>query len=237
MGKLILVRHGKSKWNVLNIFTGWTNIDLAPEGIVEAKKAGELIKSNDIDIDICFSSYLKRAIRTAWILLETADMMHVDCRYSWKLNERHYGDWQGKNKDEVLKDVGEKTYWAIRRGFDTPPPPLSMEDKRHPVYDSNYKALDENLLPGTESLKDTQHRAVNYFYEAIVPQLAQNKTVLVSAHGNSLRALMAHLEHVKNVDVPHIEVPTGTPFIYEFDNCLKIDGKSRIKPRMIEKTI
>ncbi|TLP81786.1 2,3-bisphosphoglycerate-dependent phosphoglycerate mutase [Maribacter sp. ACAM166] len=234
MGNLILVRHGKSEWNVQNIFTGWTDVDLAPEGIEEAKKAGEIIKSNDIDIDICFSSYLKRAIRTAWIILDTAEQMHVDTRYHWKLNERHYGDWQGKNKDEVLKEVGEKTYWGIRRGYATPPPPLTLEDKRHPLYDSNYKALDENLLPNTESLQITQLRAVNYFYDAIVPQLARNKTVLVSAHGNSLRALMAHLEQIKHTDLPNIEVPTGIPFMYEFDDTLKLLGKQKLKKRAVE---
>ncbi|MGJ8739129.1 2,3-bisphosphoglycerate-dependent phosphoglycerate mutase, partial [Zobellia laminariae] len=137
MGKLILVRHGKSLWNVKNVFTGWTDVDLAPEGMEEAKKAGELIKSNLIDIDICFSSYLKRAIRTAWILLETAEMMHVDTKYSWKLNERHYGDWQGKNKDEVLEEVGEEFFLRVRRGYATPPPSLSINDKRNPKFDSN----------------------------------------------------------------------------------------------------
>jgi len=164
-------------------------------------------------------------------------MMHVDCLYSWKLNERHYGDWQGKNKDEVLQEVGEETYWAIRRGHDTPPPPLSLVDIRHLLYDSNYKTMDESQLPRTESLKDTQHRAVNYYYEAIVPQLARQKTVLVSAHGHSLRALMAHLKHIKNKDVPHIKVPTGIPFCYEFDDALKLTGKQKLKKRTIEKTI
>ncbi len=222
MGKLILVRHGKSLWNLENRFTGWTNVDLAPQGIEEAKAAGELLKQNHIDIDICFSSYLKRAIRTQWLILESTEQMHVDCLYSWKLNERHYGDWQGRNKGEVMMEVGEETYWTIRRGFDMPPPPLSLEDKRHPQYDSNYRDLETNQLPSTESLKDTQQRVVNYFYEAIVPQLAQNRTVLVTAHGNSLRALIARLENIPDKKVPHIDVPTGIPFLYEYDNSLNL---------------
>ncbi len=222
MGKLILVRHGKSLWNVKNVFTGWTDIDLAPEGIEEAKKAGELIKSNLIDVDICFSSYLKRAIRTAWIMLETAEMMHVDCHYSWKLNERHYGDWQGKNKDEVLREVGEAHFLSVRRGYDTPPPSLYPEDKRNPQYDSNYKMLDSTILPLGESLKDTSKRVVNYFFEAIAPELAKGKTVLISAHGNSLRAMIEYLEHISTEDIANVEVATGKPHLYEFDGKLNV---------------
>ena len=229
MGNLILVRHGQSVWNAKNLFTGWTNVELAPAGIEEAKKAAHLIHQNYLNIDICYSSYLKRAIRTQWIILEISDQMHVDCLYSWKLNERHYGDWQGKNKDQVLIEVGEETYWAIRRGFDTPPPTLSLEDKRHPQYDKNYKNLDPQILPSTESLKDTQVRVVNYFYTDILPQLANNKTVLVTAHGNSLRALIAYLEHITDSEVPHIDVPTGTPFIYEFDAMLNLIGHHKLE--------
>ncbi|SIS53330.1 2,3-bisphosphoglycerate-dependent phosphoglycerate mutase [Zobellia uliginosa] len=222
MGKLILVRHGKSLWNVKNVFTGWTDIDLAPEGIEEARKAGELIKSNLIEIDLCFSSYLKRAIRTAWIILETAGMMHVDTRYSWKLNERHYGDWQGKNKDEVLKEVGEAFFLSVRRGYDTPPPCLSNTDRRNPEYDSNYKALDTTVLPLGESLKDTSKRVVNYFFEAIAPELAKGKTVLIAAHGNSLRALIEYLEHISSDEIAKVTVATGVPHMYTFDNKLNI---------------
>lgn len=229
MGKLILVRHGKSLWNVKNIFTGWTDIDLAPEGIVEAKKAGELIKSNLIDIDICFSSYLKRAIRTAWILLETAEMMHVDTRYSWKLNERHYGDWQGKNKDEVLKEVGEEFFSSVRRGYETPPPSLTIYDKRNPEFDSNYKDLETSVLPLSESLKDTSKRVINYFFEAIAPELAKGHTVLISAHGNSLRALIGHLEHISYDAIAKVEVTTGIPHLYEFDDKLNVIEHYQLK--------
>jgi len=222
MGRLILVRHGKSEWNIQNIFTGWTDVDLAPEGKEEAKKVGEIIKENNIVIDICFSSYLKRAIHTAWILLDSAHQLHVDTHYHWKLNERHYGDWQGRNKNQVLKELGEKAYWAIRRGYETPPPELSLEDGRHAIYDSNYETMDEKLLPKSESLKDTQKRVVNYFYEAIAPELAKNKTLLVSAHGNSIRALVGMLKGIPPENMPQIKVETGIPIMYEFDSVLHL---------------
>ena len=167
MGKLILVRHGKSLWNVQNIFTGWTDIDLATEGITEAKKAGELLKSNDIRIDVCFSSYLKRAIRTAWITLDTANQMHVNTKYHWKLNERHYGAWQGHNKDQILKKVGDETYWGVRRGYYLSPPKLNSKDRQQPKFDANYKNIDPALLPLSESLENTSKRVVNYYFEAI----------------------------------------------------------------------
>jgi len=222
MGKLILVRHGKSLWNVENIFTGWTDIDLAPQGVEEAKRAGELLKKNDVAIDICFSSFLKRAIRTNWIVLETADMMNIDCLYNWRLNERHYGAWQGRNKDEVKKEVGEEMFLKIRRGYETPPPILTSDDKRHPKFDVKYKKLDPSLLPVSESLKDTRKRVVEYFFECIAPQLVKGKTVLLTAHGNSLRALMAQIENVPAAEVSNIEVPTGVPYIYEFDDNLNL---------------
>ncbi len=222
MGKLILVRHGKSIWNVNNIFTGWTDVDLAPEGIEEAKQAGELLKKNNITVDICFSSFLKRAIRTNWIILDTVDMMNIDCHYSWQLNERHYGAWQGRNKDEVKKEVGEEIFWKIRRGYVTPPPSLTLDDKRHPKYDLKYKDVDVALLPLAESLKNTRKRTVHYFFESIAPQLVDNRTVLVTAHGNSLRALMAQIEDIPPEEIPKIEVPTGIPYMYEFDDNLNL---------------
>lgn len=229
MGKLILVRHGKSEWNVKNVFTGWTDVDLAPEGIEEAENAGRIVKRNTIEIDICFSSYLKRAIRTAWILLETAEQMHVDTRYHWKLNERHYGDWQGKNKQEVLNEIGEDHFLSVRRGYDTPPPSLSEKDIRNPKFDLNYRNVNPALLPLGESLKDTSKRVVNYFFEAIVPQLAQDRTVLVAAHGNSLRALIEHMEHISTTDIEKVEVSTGVPHLYEFDGNLNIIKHNLLK--------
>jgi 2,3-bisphosphoglycerate-dependent phosphoglycerate mutase len=228
MGKLILVRHGKSFWNIENIFTGWTDIDLAPQGAEEAKKAGELLKSNNIEVSICFSSYLKRAIRTNWIILDTANMMHIDCLYSWRLNERNYGAWQGRNKDEVKKEVGEDLFWKIRRGYDTPPPVLTLDDKRHPKFDTKYKQINPDYLLESESLKDTRKRAVEYFFECIAPQLVQDKTVLVTAHGNSIRALMAQIDNITTTEISKIEVPTGVPYVYEFDDNLNLQNKDTL---------
>ena len=229
MGKLILIRHGKSLWNIENIFTGWTDIDLAPQGIEEAKKAGELLKTNNIEISICFSSYLKRAIRTAWIILETADMMNIDCLYNWKLNERHYGSWQGRNKDDVKKEVGEDIFWKIRRGYDMPPPILTFDDKRHPRFENKYKHIDSSLLPVSESLKDTRKRVVAYYFECIVPQLVRGRTVLVTAHGNSIRALMAQIENIPASEINKVEVATGLPYIFEFDDNLNLQNKYILK--------
>ena len=229
MGKLILVRHGKSLWNIENIFTGWTDIDLASQGIEEAKNAGELLKKNNIEVTICFSSYLKRSIRTNWIILDTIDMMYIDCLYSWRLNERHYGAWQGRNKDEVRKEVGEETFWNIRRGYETPPPALLLDDKRHPRFDPKYKNIDAALLPVSESLKDTRKRAVEYYFECIVPQLVKNKTVLVTAHGNSIRALMSKIEDIPATEISTIEVPTGIPYVYKFNDNQNLENRYILK--------
>lgn len=222
MGNLIIVRHGKSEFNMKNLFTGWTDVDLAPEGVEEAKKAGEIIKKNDIVLDVCFSSYLKRAIRTAWIVLETADQMPVDCIHGWKLNERHYGDWQKKDKAEVKKSMDEASFEAIHRGYDTSPPPLAYDDPRNARFEQKYKRVDIALLPATESLEDTEKRVVNYFYEAIVPKLMRQQTVLLACHGNTLRALREHIEKITEDQISAIEVPTGVPYLYEFDGELNL---------------
>lgn len=235
MGKLILVRHGKSLWNIANIFTGWTDIDLAPEGIEEANVAGTIIKDYNISIDICFSSYLKRAIRTGLIILENANMMHVDFIKSWKLNERNYGAWQGRNKDEVKREVGEELFLKVRRGFSTPPPSMLLTDKRHPRFDPLYNKISSNDLPATESLEETEVRVVEYFFEVIVPELVKGKTVLVTAHGNSIRALMGHIEDISSADIPKVTVQTGMLNIYEFDNNMslieqyKLEKQNKIK--------
>tara|TARA_R110002167_G_scaffold222295_1_gene427217 strand:+ start:1985 stop:2674 length:690 start_codon:yes stop_codon:yes gene_type:complete len=222
MGKLILIRHGQSLWNLANIFTGWTDVNLAPQGLKEAEKAGLTLKKKNLSVDICFSSFLKRAIRTNWIILDKADSMHIDCLHSWKLNERHYGTWQGRNKVEVMNEVGEDNYWKIRRGYDNPPPVLNYDDLRHPRFDLKYHKIDPTLLPVGESLKDTRKRAVECFYESIAPQLVQDKTILVTAHGNSLRALMAHIQNIDANEIPKITVPTGVPYIFEFDDNLNL---------------
>lgn len=229
MGKLILVRHGKSLWNVADIFTGWTDIDLAPEGIEEANRAGKIINEHHISVDICFSSYLKRAIRTGLIILENANMMHIDFIKSWKLNERNYGAWQGLNKEEVKAAVGEELFLKVRRGFSTPPPSLLSTDKRHPKFDHLYDNIDCNDLPASESLEATEVRVVQYFFEVIIPELVKGKTVLVAAHGNSIRGLMAHIESISSSEIPKVTVPTGVLQVYEFDNNMILKKKYKLE--------
>lgn len=231
MGRLILVRHGKSIWNMENIFTGWTDIDLAPQGVEEARIAGELIRDENIGIDICFSSYLKRAIKTASIIMETADIMYLDVIKSWKLNERNYGAWQGKNKDEVKTEVGEDFFWKVRRGYTDAAPALSINDKRHPKFDPKYKKLNPTDLPVTESLKDTKQRAVQYYFEVIVPELAKGKTVMVSAHGNSIRALMTQILNIPANEISKVEVQTGVLNVYDFDSTMALKDHFRLKQK------
>lgn len=232
MGKLILVRHGKSLWNIANIFTGWTDIDLAPEGIEEANIAGEIIKEHHIAIDICYSSYLKRAIRTGLIILEHANMMHIDFLKSWKLNERNYGAWQGQNKEEIKAAVGEELFLKVRRGFSTPPPSLLLTDKRHPKFDHLYDNINSNDLPASESLEETEVRVVEYFFEVIVPELVKGKTVLVAAHGNSIRGLMAHIENISSIDIPKVTVQTGMVNIYEFDTSMILKKQYKLEQKI-----
>ena len=232
MGKLILVRHGKSIWNMENIFTGWTDVDLASQGIEEAKIAGEIIKDHSVNIDICFSSYLKRAIKTASIIMETADIMHIDFIKSWKLNERNYGAWQGRNKDEVRSEVGEDLFWKVRRGYSDAAPALSLNDKRYPKFDYKYQSLNSSDLPVTESLKDTKQRAVQYYFETIVPQLVNGKTVLVSAHGNSIRALMTEILNIPATEISKVEVQTGVLNIYNFDSTMILKDLYKLEQKV-----
>ena len=217
MGKLILLRHGESIYNRENLFTGWTDVDLSEKGIEEARHAGEILHAKGLLPDVCFTSWLKRAIHTAQITLKTMAWEHVDCTKSWKLNERHYGAWQQRNKDEVRKEVGEQHFVAVRRGYDTPPPPLPDGDARLVENDPRYRDISPAELPRAESLKMTAERALNYYYRAIVPQLAAGKTVLVSAHGNSLRALVMGIEKLSAEEIVHVEIPTGKPMVYRFD--------------------
>ncbi|EPR72333.1 Phosphoglycerate mutase [Winogradskyella psychrotolerans RS-3] len=231
MGRLVLVRHGKSVWNVENIFTGWTDVGLAPKGVEEAKLAGKLIRDENITIDICFSSYLKRAIKTASIIMEIADIAYIDFIKSWKLNERHYGAWQGRNKDVVRKEVGEDLFWKVRRGYDAAAPALSTNDKRYPKFEPKYKKLNSVDLPVTESLKDTKQRAVKYYFEVIVPELVKGKTVLVSAHGNSIRALMIQILNIPANEISKVEVLTGVLNIYDFDSAMTLKENYILKPK------
>ncbi len=229
MGKLVLLRHGQSIYNKENLFTGWTDVDLSEEGREEAQKAGKILYKNSLFPDICFTSWLKRAIHTAQIALREMVWEHTDCIKSWKLNERHYGAWQQHNKDAIRKEVGEKAFLAVRRGYATPPPPLQPGDPRLPHNDPKYAALDRSLLPRSESLRDTQIRTLNYFHEAIVPWLAKDATVLVSAHGNSLRALVMAIEKLTPQEIVNVEIPTGVPIVYRFDAMIEMIEKEMLR--------
>ncbi len=224
--RLVLVRHGQSIYNQKNIFTGWTDVDLSQQGIDEAKKAGLLLKKNNIYPDICFTSWLNRAIHTAQILLKELEWEHIDSLRSYKLNERHYGDWQGRDKDEVKKEYGEEKFLAVRRGYNVAPPPLKPNDVRCVSNDKKYVNIDKKLLPLHESLKDTKKRVLQYYKEQIVLQLQEKKTVLISAHGNSLRALVMELEQISETDIVFFEIPTGEIIVYTFDCDMKIIEKN-----------
>jgi len=224
--RLVLVRHGQSTYNQKNIFTGWTDVDLSEQGRDEAKKAGLLLKKNNIYPDICFTSWLKRAIHTAQILLKELDWEHIDMIKSYKLNERHYGNWQGRDKDEVKKEYENENFLAVRRGYDVAPPPLDVNDKICVYNDVKYAKVDKKLLPLHESLKDTKKRVLEYYKEQIILQLQKERTVLISAHGNSLRALVMELEQMSPKEIVKFEIPTGEIIIYDFDTEMNIIEKN-----------
>ena len=227
--RLILLRHGESLYNRENLFTGWTDIELSRQGREGAKRVAFLLKREHLYPDICFTSWLKRAIHTAQITLSEMEWEQIDCIKSWKLNERHYGAWQQRNKDMVEEEVGEEHFLAVRRGYDTPPPRLDKEDPRSARFDVKYQSLDPSLLPQGESLKDTGKRALNYYYEQILPQLARGKTVLVSAHGNSLRALVMEIEKLSADEIVKLEIPTGEPIVYDFNETAGAVGREHFK--------
>lgn len=220
MVQLILLRHGESVWNQESRFTGWTDIDLSQRGIREAHHAAALLKLHGNRPDWCCTSYLKRAIRTLWIVLDDLDRMWLPVDTSWRLNERHYGALQGLNKAETAERVGEQQVHAWRRGFDVRPPALDEHDERFPGHDVRYAALSDAELPRTESLKDALARVLPYWDQVLTPQLRSGRTVLVSAHGNSLRALIKHLDRVSDDAISAYEVPTGIPLVYELDDAL-----------------
>ncbi len=226
MSKLILVRHGQSIYNQKNLFTGWTDVPLTPQGIEEAQNVGKILKAHDLSPDICFTSWLKRAIHTANIALAELGWEHIDQLRSYRLNERHYGAWQGKNKDEVKKEYGEEMFLAVRRGYATRPPLLDPNDPRVPWRERKFQDFSHDILPLGESLQDTKKRVLPYFETAIIPELQKGKTVLISAHGNSLRALVMHLEDISKEEIPKLEIPTGEVRVYEFDAVKKIIKKS-----------
>ena len=216
MNKLVLLRHGESLWNKEGKFTGWTDVDLSEQGMKEARKAGHLIEAAGIVFEEAHTSVLKRAIRTLWLVLEELDQMWIPEYTNWRLNERHYGALQGLNKKTTAQEYGEQQVFEWRRGFAVRPPALSIKDERHPKYDPRYAHLDTVDLPATESLKDTLNRVMPYWEETIVPKIKQGKDLLIVAHGNSLRAIIKHLENISDEDIPGLNIPTGYPLVYEF---------------------
>ncbi len=221
MYTLVIVRHGESTWNKENRFTGWTDVDLTEKGLIEATQAGKTLKDAGYSFDVAYTSYLKRCIKTMWIILEEMDLMWIPQFNSWRINERHYGALQGLNKSETTEKFGEEQVHIWRRSFDTPPPELEKTDSRYPGFDQRYKDLNEADLPLTESLKDTIERFLPYWHETIVPSIKAHKKVLLSAHGNTIRALVKHLDNVPESEITELNIPTGVPLVYELDENLK----------------
>jgi 2,3-bisphosphoglycerate-dependent phosphoglycerate mutase len=220
-GKLILVRHGQSTWNVENLFTGWHDVDLSEQGRREAADAAKQLLAEKLAIDLCFTSVLKRAIRTLWIIMDGMDRMWLPVERSWRLNERHYGALQGLNKAQTVEKHGEAQVKIWRRSYDIPPPALSVDDPRHPRFDLRYAGIDLKLLPATESLKDTLARVQPYWMTRIAPELRSGRNVMVVAHGNSLRAMVKMLDDVSEAEITELNIPTGVPLLYELDQDLK----------------
>jgi len=221
MTKLVLLRHGESIWNRENRFTGWTDVDLSEKGIEEAKKAGQVLKEQGLVFDLAFTSVLRRAIRTLWLVLDEMDLIWIPVRNSWRLNERHYGALQGLNKSEVAATYGEEQVRIWRRSYEVMPQALERSDIRYPGNDPRYAGLAEKDIPLTESLKSTVARFVPYWQETIVPEITSGKRVLIAAHGNSLRALVKHLDNIPDDEIVGMNIPTGIPLVYELDDMLR----------------
>ena len=219
--RLVLLRHGESEWNAKNLFTGWVDVDLTGKGESEARRGGELLAERGVLPDVVHTSVLRRAIRTANITLDVADRHWIPVRRSWRLNERHYGALQGKDKKQTLDEFGEEQFMLWRRSYDTPPPPIDDADEFSQSGDARYADLPPELLPRTECLKDVLGRFLPYWYDAIVPDLRRGSTVAVVAHGNSLRALVKHLDGVSDEAIAGLNIPTGVPLVYELDDALR----------------
>ena len=224
MKKLVLLRHGQSTWNLENRFTGWTDVDLTPQGIREAEHSGRLMAEAGYRFDIAYTSVLKRAIRTLWIALDAMDLMWLPVERHWRLNERHYGALQGLNKAETAEKHGEEQVKIWRRSYDTSPPKLEPDDERHPGRDRRYQGLAANELPLSESLKDTVERFLPYWHETIAPAVRAGRRVLIVAHGNSLRALVKYLDGISEDEIVGLNIPTGIPLVYELDDDLRATG-------------
>jgi 2,3-bisphosphoglycerate-dependent phosphoglycerate mutase len=217
---LVLLRHGQSTWNLENRFTGWTDVGLTPLGAEEAATAGRLMMEAGLDFDLTFTSVLKRAILTLQVALEAMDRLWLPVRRSWRLNERHYGALQGLDKAETASRHGEEQVHVWRRSYDTPPPALDLDDGRHPRHDPRYSALTPDLIPAAESLEMVVGRMLPHWHDAIVPAIRRGERVLVSAHGNSLRALVKHLDGISDDEIPSLNIPTGVPLVYTLDDDL-----------------
>ncbi|HWC35241.1 MAG TPA: phosphoglyceromutase [Mycobacteriales bacterium] len=220
-GRLVLLRHGESEWNAKNLFTGWVDVGLTEKGLAEAGRAGQLLAERDLLPDVLHTSLLKRAIVTADDALRSCDRQWVQVRRSWRLNERHYGALQGKNKAEVREEFGEEQFMVWRRSYGTPPPPIEDHDEFSQVGDPRYSALAPEVVPRTECLADVVVRMLPYWYDAIVPDLRTGATVLVVAHGNSLRAMVKHLDGIGDDEIVGLNIPTGIPLYYELDDALR----------------
>jgi len=221
MFKLVLLRHGESAWNRENRFTGWTDIDLSEKGMQEARKAGMVLKREGFTFDLAFTSVLKRAIRTLWIVQDEMDLMWIPVKLSWRLNERHYGALQGLNKSETARKFGEDQVLIWRRSYDVPPPALERNDPRSPGREPLYQNLRPEQVPLAESLKDTYRRCMPYWHSSIAPAVRAGKKVIVSAHGNSLRALVKYLDNIPDREIVSLNIPTGIPLVYELDGNLR----------------
>jgi 2,3-bisphosphoglycerate-dependent phosphoglycerate mutase len=221
MINLVLVRHGQSTWNLENRFTGWTDVDLTETGVAEAHAAGKLLADEGFTFDIALTSVLKRAIRTLWIVLDEMDLMWLPVERAWQLNERHYGGLQGLNKAEMAEKFGTEQVQLWRRSYATPPPPLEMDDPRHPRFDRRYTGLTSDQLPACESLKLTLDRVLPYWFSSIVPRLKSGQRILIAAHGNSIRALVKYLDNISDDEITELNIPTGIPLVYELDDDLK----------------
>jgi 2,3-bisphosphoglycerate-dependent phosphoglycerate mutase len=238
MGTLVLLRHGQSVWNLENRFTGWTDVDLADQGVREAHEAGALLKAKGYGFDVAYASVLKRAVRTLWIVLDALDLMWIPVRQSWRLNERHYGALQGLSKAAAAETMDPHQVFLWRRSFEVRPPALDRDDPRHPRLDPRYREVGEEELPDAESLQDTLVRVLPFWSGEVVPRLREGKRVLISAHGNSLRALVKYLDQIPEKAVPDLNIPTGIPLAYELDEAQRPTARFYLgKPEVVEEAM
>jgi 2,3-bisphosphoglycerate-dependent phosphoglycerate mutase len=221
MYKLVLVRHGQSTWNLENRFTGWTDVGLTDQGVQEAHEAGKLLREGGYVFDLAYTSVLRRAIQTLWIVLQDMGLEWIPVTNAWQLNERHYGALQGLNKAEMAEKFGEAQVKIWRRSYDVPPPALELDDERHPRFDPRYTSLTPEQLPATESLKITLERVLPYWHSTLSPVIKSGKRVIIAAHGNSIRAMVKYLDNVSEAEITELNIPTGLPLVYELDQDLK----------------